>query len=99
VLHNAAGAPLDAEALAAKLLVAAHDAGIEQAHEVGLQSLRHTYLAFLVRQGARFADITRVAGTLDAELLSAYSQLVPPGARLEAKAVVWVFPALRPAAA
>ena len=85
---------MTAEALASRLLVAAHDAGIEQAHELGPQALRHTFLAFLVRQGARFADITRVVGALDAELLSAYSQLAPPGARLEANAVRWVFPAL-----
>jgi site-specific recombinase XerD len=94
VLRNADGTPLAAEALAAKLLVAAHDAGIEQAHEVGPQALRHTYLAFLARQGARFADITRVAGPLGAETLSAYSQLAPPGARAEADAVQWVFPVL-----
>jgi len=31
------------EALASKLLVAAHDAGIEQAHELTAQALRHTY--------------------------------------------------------
>jgi uncharacterized protein involved in exopolysaccharide biosynthesis len=94
VLRNADGTPLAAEALAAKLLVAAHDAGIEQAHEVGPQALRHTYLAFLARQGARFADITRVAGPLGAETLSAYSQLAPPGVRAEAEAVQWVFPVL-----
>jgi site-specific recombinase XerD len=89
---------MTAEALASKLLVAAHDAGIEQAHELGPQALRHTFLAFLVRQGARFADITRVVGALDADLLSAYSQLAPPGARLEADAVQWAFPALTPGA-
>jgi uncharacterized protein involved in exopolysaccharide biosynthesis len=99
LLRSADGSPLDAEALAARLLVAAHDAGIEQAHEVSPKALRHTYLAFLVRQGARFADITRVAGALDSDLLSAYSQLAPAGARVEANAVNWVFPALGPAAA
>lgn len=96
LLRNADGGPLTAEALASTLLVAAHDAGIEQAHETTPQALRHTFLSFLVRQGARFADITRVAGTLDADLLSAYSQLAPPGARLEANAVQWEFPALTP---
>jgi succinoglycan biosynthesis transport protein ExoP len=94
LLRNAEGGALTPEALAAKLLVAAHDAGIEQAHELTAQALRHTFLAFLVRQGARFADITRVAGALNADQLSAYSQLAPTGARLEANAVQWVFPAL-----
>jgi succinoglycan biosynthesis transport protein ExoP len=95
LLAGADGGPLTAEALAAKLLVAAHDAGLEGAHEIGPQALRHTYLAYLVRQAARFADITRIVGPLEADLLSAYSQLAPPGARAEADAVQWVFPALR----
>ncbi len=99
LLGNADGAPMAAEALAAKLLVAAHDAGIEQAHEVSPEALRHTYLAFLARQGARFADITRVVGPLEADLLSAYSQLAPPGARLDGASVQWVFPALEAAGA
>ena len=94
LLRNADDTPLTADALAARLLVAAHDAGIEQAHEVGPEALRHTYLAFLVRQGARFADITRAVGPLAGEQLSAYSQFAPAGSRLEAGAVQWVFPAL-----
>jgi hypothetical protein len=99
LLRSDDGSPLAAEALASKLLIAAHDAGIERAHELAPQALRHTFLAFLVRQGARFADITRVVGALDAELLSAYSQLAPPGARLEPNAVQWVYPALAAAKA
>jgi len=93
LLRGADGEPLNRQALTAKLLVAAHDAGIEAVHEVGPDALRHTYLSFLVRQGARFADITRWVGALDADLLSAYSQLAPPGARLDANAVQWVYPA------
>jgi uncharacterized protein involved in exopolysaccharide biosynthesis len=83
-----------ASALATQLLMAAHDAGIEGAQEIGPAALRHTYLAFLVRQGARFADIARRAGPLDAEQLAAYSQLAPAGERREAQAVEWVFPVL-----
>lgn len=98
LLRGGDGAALGSEDIAAKLLVAAHDAGIERAHEVTAHALRHTYLAFLVRQGARFADVTRVVGQLEADLLSAYSQLAPPGARLDSAAVQWVFPALVPPA-
>ena len=94
LLRGAEGGSMSAESLAAKLLVAAHDAGIERAQEVTPEALRHTYLAFLVRQGARFADITRWVGPLGADLLSAYSQLAPPGARLEASDVRRLFPAL-----
>jgi len=94
VLTGAGGAPLTPDELAAQVLVAAHDAGIERPQEITPQALRHTYVAFLVRQGARFADITRWVGALDADLLSAYSQLAPRGERIEASAVQRLFPAL-----
>jgi uncharacterized protein involved in exopolysaccharide biosynthesis len=96
VLCGADGEPVDAAALAASLLVAAHDAGIEQAQQVTPEALRHTYLAFLVRQGARFADITRWVGPLAPEALSAYSPLAPAGVRAEAQAVQRLYPALAP---
>ena len=99
VLRSGSQEPLTPRVLATQILVAAHDAGIDRAQEVGAEALRHTYIAFLVRQGARFADLTRVAGALDAERLSAYSQLAPAGARLDAGAVQWVFPALADGAA
>jgi uncharacterized protein involved in exopolysaccharide biosynthesis len=91
--RNEAAMP-GAPTLEAQLLVAAHDAGIERAQEVTPAALRHTYIAFLVRQGARFADVTRWVGALDAEQLAAYSPLAPAGARLDAGAVVRLFPAV-----
>ena len=91
---GAHGAALSPQSLAAQLLAAAHDAAIERPHEVGPEALRHTYLAFLVRQGARFADITRWAGELDATQLAAYSPLAPPGERIDADRVQRVYPAL-----
>jgi succinoglycan biosynthesis transport protein ExoP len=94
VLAGAGGAPLASQELAGQLLVAAHDAGVERPQEVTPEALRHTYVAFLVRQGARFADVTRWVGALDADLLSAYSQLAPRGERIEAGAVQRFFPAL-----
>jgi len=48
----------------------------------------------VVRQGARFADVTRWVGALDADLLSAYSQLAPRGERIETGAVQRFFPGL-----
>ncbi len=95
VLRGSAGdGPMAEQELAARLLVAAHDAGLEQAHEVTADALRHTYIAFLLRQGARFADITRWVGAIDSGALAAYSQLAPGGQRLEAVAIRRVFPAL-----
>lgn len=99
VLAGERGEPSTAQALASQLLVAAHDAGLEAAQEVSAEALRHTYIAFLVRQGARFADVTRWVGPLSADELAAYSQLAPPGARLEAAGIARTFPALAQAAA
>jgi uncharacterized protein involved in exopolysaccharide biosynthesis len=90
------GAAATADSLSAQLLYCAHDAGVDAAHEITLDAVRHTYVAFLVRQGARFADITRWVGALPADALSAYSQLAPPGQRLEPAAVQTIFPALAP---
>jgi uncharacterized protein involved in exopolysaccharide biosynthesis len=81
--------------LSAELLCAAHDAGIEHPAEVSPAALRHTYVAFLVRQGIRFADLTQVVGRLPAETLSDYSTLSPAGARISLEAVERVLPALR----
>jgi succinoglycan biosynthesis transport protein ExoP len=94
VLPGAGGAPLTMQELAGQLLVAAHDAGVERPQEVTPEALRHTYVAFLVRQGARLADVTRWVGALDADLLSAYSQLAPRGERIETGAVQRFFPGL-----
>ncbi len=94
VLADAHGGPPTAQALASQLLVAAHDAGIDRAHEVSAEALRHSYIAYLVRQGARFADIVRWVGTLGAGELAAYSQLAPAATRVEASEVRRVYPAL-----
>ncbi|MEO5697602.1 MAG: hypothetical protein ABIQ60_10775 [Burkholderiaceae bacterium] len=81
------------ESLDAQLLCAAHDAGLERVQEVSPAAVRHSYIAYLVRQGARFADLTGWVGPLDADLLLAYSALAPAGVRLEAAAVRREFPA------
>jgi uncharacterized protein involved in exopolysaccharide biosynthesis len=90
---GAAGEP-GVEDLGAALLCAAHDANVERAADVTPACLRHTYIAYLVRQGLRFADLTRIVGSLPAAALAEYSALAPPGARVGAEAVERVFPAL-----
>jgi uncharacterized protein involved in exopolysaccharide biosynthesis len=84
--------------LRAAILSAAHDAGIDGAANVTPECLRHTYIAFLVRQGLRFADLARIVGPLPADALAAYSGLAPSGLRVTLDAVDRLFPALRIAA-
>ena len=80
------------ETVKAQILCGAHDAGIENAIDVTPDCLRHTYIAFLVRQGIRFADLTSLVGHLPPEVLGCYSALSPPGPRLAATMVTLVFP-------
>jgi integrase len=83
------------EQLGSQLMCAAHDGGLDRPHEVTAEAIRHTYIAFLVRQGARFADITRWVGPLPTRLLSAYSELVPTGPRHDEASIERTHPAIR----
>ena len=81
--------------LDAALLYAAHDAGIENADEVTPLSLRHTYVAFLVRQGMRFSELAKLVGHLPADTLAAYKLLAPAGPRQSLEPVDRLLPAIR----
>ena len=94
MLVRSSGHPVTRDSIDAQILGAAYDAAIEDAPQVTSACLRHTYLAFLVRQGIRFADLTRLVGPLPAEVVSAYSALSPAGMRLSASRVRVVHPAL-----
>ncbi len=94
VLRSLADQPATLEFLSAQLLYAAHDARLERAHEITPHALRHTYIAFLVRQGIRFADLAQLVGPLPAAALAAYSALAPAGVRLSRESVNFVFPGL-----
>src|SRR6185295_16856033 len=87
--------PASRDTVNAQLLCGAHDAGIENAVDVTPDCLRHTYVAFLVRQGIRFADLTRLVGHLPAEVLGAYSALSPGGPRVPGAAINVAFPFTR----
>jgi len=95
LLVRSSARPATRDSIDAQILGAAHDAAIEAAPQVTSACLRHTYIAFLVRQGIRFADLTRLVGPLPVEAISAYSALSPAGARLSSAQVQLIHPALR----
>ena len=95
LLGTPSGRPLAEPDPKTALLYAAHDAAIDDADDVTPEALRHTYLAFLVRQGLRFSDLARIAGSLPADRLAAYRQLVLPGSHASVDEVDLVLPALR----
>lgn len=71
-----------------------YDAGLADAHEVTPAILRHTYLAFLLQQGARFADIGRIIGRLPQEELAAYMRFASAHPRVPLDQVDPIPPAL-----
>jgi polysaccharide biosynthesis transport protein len=84
-----------AETLDAQILCAAHDARLQAPGAVDAACLRHTFIAFLVRQGIRFSDLQRIVGALPAPLLSAYVALSPSASTTAREAIDPVPPALR----
>jgi polysaccharide biosynthesis transport protein len=95
LLLSQAGRSATRESIDAQILCAAHDAGLEDPASVTADSLRHTYVAYLVRQGIRFADLTALVGELPAELLGAYTTLAPPGPRIARERVDTSYPGVR----
>ena len=57
LLVDRSGNPMTRDSIDAQILCAAHDAGIDASTQVTSECLRHTYVAFLVRQGMRFGDL------------------------------------------
>ncbi len=94
LLADAEGRAMGRDDLDAEVLCAAHDAGIMNPAEITPAALWHTYIAFLVRQGIRFADLMRITGRLPTETMAAYSGLCPPGPRLPLGAIERALPAV-----
>jgi len=94
IIADAQG-PLDGEAIGRLILYAAFDAGLERPDEVTPKALRYTYLAFLLRQGIRVADVVRLAGRVPQEELIAYMRYSPPMQRLPFEQIERVMPVLR----
>jgi uncharacterized protein involved in exopolysaccharide biosynthesis len=72
--------PEEADELGRRIPLLALDAGLAHAAEVTAAVLRHTYLVYLVRQGARLTELHRVAGRMDAATVQRYAPLSPAGA-------------------
>ena len=95
MLVGSADHPATRDSIDAQVLGAAHDAAIEDAPQVTSACLRHTYIAFLMRQGIRFGDLTRLVGPLPADAISTYSALSPAGARRAFTQIQVLYPALQ----
>ncbi len=94
LLADGQGHAIGMDDLNTELLCAAHDARITSPAEINPATLWHTYVAFLVRQGIRFADLMRITGRLPSETIAAYSALSPANTLLPLEAVERVLPAV-----
>lgn len=89
------GRPFTEATLDARLLYAAHDAGLDAAEEVNAAAVHHTFALHLVRQGIRFSDLAGVVGDLKADRLAAYGRQAPAGPRQGLAAIDPVLPTIR----
>ena len=77
-----------------RLICAAHDAGLDNPATVTPETLRHTCIAYLVRQGLRFSELDQIVGALPAEALREYAGLSPMGVRRTVTQIEPLMPAL-----
>ena len=89
------GKPLTVADLEGLIACAAYDAGIGAAADITARVLRHTYVAFLVRQGLRMGELSRLVGHVPPLLFTAYGRLAPPGAHVSLNRIDAILPALR----
>ena len=71
--------PLELNELDALIACAAHDAHLDDAAHVSTETVRHTYIVFLVRHGVRLSDLGRVIGDLPPSVRASYASYSPPG--------------------
>ncbi|NML28250.1 hypothetical protein [Zoogloea dura] len=95
LLQDAAGARLQPADIQSMLACAAFDAGLSSAGSIDAEVLRHTCIAWLVRQGLRFAELGGLVGRPSPEALAIYASLAPEGAKLPATEIDPLMPALR----
>lgn len=84
----------DTEEVEARISCAAYDCGLPEPGSIDANALRHTYIAFLVRQGIRLSDLERVVGRLPARQLASYGRLSPPGPGLAVERVALTHPVM-----
>jgi len=72
----------------------AMDTGVAHAQEVDAEALRHTYLVYLVRQGARLTELHRIAGPMGAAEIQRYAPYSPSGASRPLEQLTLAYPVL-----
>ena len=76
------------------LLCAAIDSGLPNPDEITATAIRHSYIAYLVRQGLRLSDLEQITGRLEPSVMSSYSDYSPPQQGRGIDEIEWLHPAL-----
>ena len=92
---HANGQPLSAQDLQAVVVTSALDAGLADAQAIGPDTLRHTYIAHLVRQGLRFSDLGKLVGRVPAQVLNSLAPLADGSRRVELREIDRLVPGVR----
>ena len=95
LLHDADGQVLGESDLRMLLVCAAVDAGLPDSGALTPEQLRHTTMAWLVREGLRFADLPSRFGRVNARALAGLAALVAGAPRRHADEIDPLMPALR----
>jgi uncharacterized protein involved in exopolysaccharide biosynthesis len=93
VATSVSGARFSVRDLEGLIAAAAYDARLAQAETIDADSLRHTYISFLVRQGVRLSDLERFVGTVAPALYLHYRNLSPAGPAASDSEPARVYPA------
>ncbi len=64
--------------LSAAMVCAAVDSGLPEPQEITADAIRHSYIAYLVRQGLRLSDLEQITGYLEPSVISRYGAYSPP---------------------
>ena len=77
--QSPAGGLLSPETFNSMIDCAVHDAGLAAHHHINGELIYHFYLVYLVRQGARLGELSRLVGYLEPQTLTGYRRYSPPG--------------------
>jgi succinoglycan biosynthesis transport protein ExoP len=95
LVEGAAGKRLTVAEAQSIVVSSALDAGLSEAQHIDADTLRHTYIAFLVRQGLRFSVLGKLVGASSVEALNALASLAPGIPRVGLDEIDRLLPAVR----
>jgi uncharacterized protein involved in exopolysaccharide biosynthesis len=95
LLQHPSGRGLQADEVRMIVAATAHDAQLDGAGALTAETLRYSYIAFLVRQGLRFSELGQLVGRLGSDTLNTLAPLAPASERRGVEDIEPLLPPLR----